>query len=67
MVLIRCPETNLPVSTGLFVDAATFESAAFDEEHRRLKCPLCQGLHVWQKDVAYLVEDEEEAGAPAQA
>jgi nitrate reductase cytochrome c-type subunit len=59
MVLIRCPNTNLPVTTGIFMDRLAFESADFPVEERRLNCTLCQEVHVWQKDEAYLVEDEE--------
>lgn len=59
MVLIKCPMTNLPVSTGLFMGENDFESATFEEGDRRLSCPLCQKVHVWQKDQAYLVEEEE--------
>jgi hypothetical protein len=59
MVLIKCPTTDLPVSTGLFMAESEFESAAFQEEARRLSCPLCNEVHVWQKDQAYLVEEEE--------
>ena len=58
MVLIRCPVIDLPVSTGLFMDEPTFESADLHDEDRRLSCPLCQQVHVWQKEEAYLVEDE---------
>ena len=59
MVLIKCPTTDLPVSTGLFMDESDFESAALEQEDRRLACPLCQEIHVWSKDQAYLVEEEE--------
>ncbi len=59
MVLIRCPQTNLPVSTGLFMDEPTFESATFQDDENRLKCPLCREIHVWQKEEAYLVEENE--------
>jgi hypothetical protein len=59
MVLIRCPVIDLPVSTGFFMDESTFESADLHDEDRRLSCPLCQEVHVWQKEEAYLVEDEE--------
>jgi hypothetical protein len=41
------------------MDESTFESADLHDEDRRLSCPLCQEVHVWQKEEAYLVEDEE--------
>lgn len=59
MVLIRCPVTDLPVSTGLFMDESTFRSATLEEEETRLSCPLCGETHVWRKEEAYLVEEAE--------
>ena len=59
MVLIRCSETNLPVTTGLFMDGPSFESATFREEDTRLRCPMCRQIHVWRKEDAYLVEENE--------
>ena len=59
MVLIRCPVTNLPVTTGLFMDKVRFESATLQDKDRRLKCPECREIHVWQKEEAYLVEENE--------
>jgi hypothetical protein len=59
IVMIRCSNTNLPMTTGLFMDQPEFESTDIPEQDRRLNCPLCYGIHVWQKDEAYLVEEEE--------
>ncbi len=59
MVLIRCPNTNLPVTTGLFMDRASFESATFGDEDTRLRCPSCRQIHAWRKEEAYLVEENE--------
>lgn len=59
MVLIRCPETNLPVTTGLFMDRASFESATFRDEDTRLRCAECREIHTWRKEEAYLVEENE--------
>jgi hypothetical protein len=59
MVLIMCPVSNLPVQTGLFMDESTFESATIPDEENRLKCPLCGEIHEWQKEEAYLVEENE--------
>lgn len=59
MVLIRCPETNLPVTTGLFMDRASFESATFRDEDTRLRCTECREIHTWRKEEAYLVEENE--------
>lgn len=66
MVVIRCPATNLPVSTGLFMDRIAFESADFSEEERRLKCLLCGDLHLWTREEAYLVGDEAEESTPVE-
>lgn len=59
IVMIRCPNTNLSVTTGLFMDGPEFESADIPEQDRRLNCPLCDEIHIWQKGDAYLVEEEE--------
>ena len=59
MVLIRCSKTDLPVTTGLFMDRASFESATFGDEDTRLRCPLCRQIHAWRKEDAYLVEENE--------
>jgi hypothetical protein len=59
MILIRCPKTKLSVSTGLFMDEATFEAFPLQDDENRLKCPLCREIHVWQKEEAYLVEENE--------
>lgn len=66
MVVIRCPATNLPVSTGLFIERTAFEPANLSEEDRRLKCPLCGELHLWTGEEAYLVEDEPEESTLAE-
>ncbi len=59
MVLIRCPKTHLPVLTGLFMVSASFESATFQDEDTRLRCPVCREIHMWRKEDAYLVEEDE--------
>lgn len=59
IVMIRCPKTNLSVTTGLFMDQPDFESTDVSEQDRRLNCSLCNEIHVWRKSEAYLVEEEE--------
>jgi hypothetical protein len=59
IVMIRCPQTNLSVTTGLFMSDQDFDAAEISEQERRLNCPICQEIHVWRKDEAYLVEEEE--------
>jgi len=45
MLVIRCPNKGLPISTGRFVDSATFRSSPvfFSRTH----CPLCDTTHEW--------------------
>lgn len=59
IVMIRCPNTNLSVATGLFMDQPDFKSTDIPEQDRRLNCPICQQIHMWRKDEVYLVEEEE--------
>jgi hypothetical protein len=56
--LNRCPNTDLPVSTGLFMDEPTLSFTPQDDENR-LRCPLYREIHMWQKEEAYLVEENE--------
>lgn len=59
MVLIRCSESNLPVATGLFMKPSEFETADLSESERRLRCPDCGGEHVWRKEDAHLLDEEQ--------
>jgi len=59
IVMIRCSKTNLSVATGLFMSDPDFDAAQISEQDRRLNCPICQEIHVWRKDDAYLIDEEE--------
>ena len=45
MVMIRCPETQRAISTGMQVDRATFHSTPVF--FSRTFCPLCRVKHEW--------------------
>ena len=45
MVMIRCPETQRAISTGMQVDRATFHSTPVF--FSRTLCPLCGWEHEW--------------------
>jgi hypothetical protein len=45
MVMIRCPETQRAISTGMQVDRATFRSMPVF--FIRILCPLCGKNHEW--------------------
>jgi hypothetical protein len=45
VLMIRCPTTGQPISTGRYVDIVTFRSSPvfFSQTY----CPLCSALHEW--------------------
>jgi hypothetical protein len=45
IVMIRCPETRRPISTGIRADRATFHSTPVF--FSRTLCPLCRTSHEW--------------------
>jgi len=45
IVMIRCPETQRAISTGMQVDRATFHSTPVF--FSRTDCPLCRTKHEW--------------------
>lgn len=55
-VLIDCPTTGKPIYTGIALSKQTFEGAAM--QGNTVQCPHCQQMHTWDKEDAYL-EDEE--------
>jgi hypothetical protein len=54
MVMIRCPRTNLAVSTEIDTEASVFERLPAVES--RLQCPHCGDEHVWTARNAWLAE-----------
>lgn len=51
-VMIKCPETNKPVSTGIAMDEKSFNSSTLSNNN--VQCPHCGKMHTWQKEDAYL-------------
>jgi hypothetical protein len=58
VIMIRCPRTGLPVSTGIETDDTTFE--ALPDSLGLAVCPVCELQHTWWKREAWL-EDCKEA------
>lgn len=52
-VLINCPRTGRPVSTGLTCTEARFESIQ-PQKNPIARCPECGDPHAWKKAEAYL-------------
>jgi len=52
-IMIKCPETGKPVSTGIAMDKASFESTDMSDNTLG-KCPACGKDHVWSKEDAFL-------------
>jgi hypothetical protein len=53
-VMIRCPETQRAISTGMQVDRATFHSTPVF--FGRTLCPLCGNKHEWFAKDAWVCE-----------
>jgi hypothetical protein len=45
IVMVRCPTTGQEFSTGVEMDAATFEQ--LPDIHSQMKCPVCGLDHTW--------------------
>ena len=54
--MIRCPKTDKPLSTGMGMDQASFDSSTLSNNTVG-PCPHCQGMHTWSKGEAFLAED----------
>ena len=52
VVMVRCPTTGRELSTGVEMDAATFER--LPDIHSQIKCPLCRLDHNWSTREAWL-------------
>ncbi len=53
-VTVRCPATQQPLATGVYLNAVGFASSCFTNV--RVQCPHCQGEHRWSSADAFLVE-----------
>lgn len=53
LVAITCPDTAMPVPTGIVIDAATYDRSEFMDNH--VSCRLCGGVHRWSKSDAQLM------------
>jgi ssDNA-binding Zn-finger/Zn-ribbon topoisomerase 1 len=53
-IMITCPVTKQPVSTGLQLPKEMFETVNIRET--TTKCPACGKVHVWSKKDAFLEE-----------
>jgi hypothetical protein len=61
VLLIKCPHTDRPISTGIEVDVETF--AHLPDVLSHVKCPECGLEHAWWTREAWL-EDQVEAPPP---
>jgi len=52
IVMVKCPTTGREISTGVEMDAATFER--LPDIHSHIKCPLCRFDHDWSTREAWL-------------
>jgi hypothetical protein len=61
ILLIKCPHTGRPISTGLELDPDTF--AALPDVLSYMMCPECGLTHAWWTREAWL-EEAIEVGRP---
>ena len=52
LVMVRCPATGRELSTGVEMDAATFER--LPDIRSRMRCPACSRDHDWSTRDAWL-------------
>jgi hypothetical protein len=52
VVMVKCPNTGRPLSTGIATDAATFER--LPEIRSQMTCPICKRDHTWSTRQAWL-------------
>ena len=50
-VMIKCPQKEEAVHTGVAMDEEAFTSVSLDYD---LKCPACGSMHHWKKSDAFL-------------
>jgi len=62
-VMITCPKTRNPVSTGLTL-GSNHALAALEQEARQAACPHCAEQHKWRPSDAYLQAEDDEEGFP---
>jgi hypothetical protein len=51
-VMIKCPDTGVPVSTGIEIEQDTF--AKLPNLSSGMSCPACGNHHFWHKTDAWL-------------
>src|SRR4051794_34894064 len=52
IVMVRCPTTGRELSTGIQMDATTFEK--LPDIRSQIRCPICKVDHVWSTRDAWL-------------
>jgi len=65
VLLIKCPHTDRPISTGIELDAETF--AKLPNILSYMKCPECGLEHAWWTREAWLEERVEVLSAEDEA
>jgi hypothetical protein len=58
MLMIKCPLTSRPVSTGVEVESSAGFYSLLDVVHHT-RCPLCGNNHEWSTHDAWIAEPSE--------
>jgi hypothetical protein len=62
LLMIGCPDTGRPVSTGIEIEPKVFHQ--LPNIRARMRCPACGREHVWMTEAAWLA-GEPRAVTPA--
>ena len=54
-VMIRCPNTGLPVSTAIETEPSVFRK--LPKISARMLCPACEQEHIWSVSSAWLANE----------
>jgi endogenous inhibitor of DNA gyrase (YacG/DUF329 family) len=54
-IMIKCPTTQKPLSTGINMDKRSYESSTL--MGNSVDCPYCKRPHTWSKKDSYLAKE----------
>jgi endogenous inhibitor of DNA gyrase (YacG/DUF329 family) len=56
-VMIKCPNTGEPVSTGVAMNPTAFETTTLIDNPLPDPCPRCGEMHYWSTEDAWVEDD----------
>ena len=58
ILMIKCPTTGKAVSTGVAIDAKSFQNPTNQFINNTVGCPACGQRHIWSKSDVLPLEPE---------